>query len=107
MDPEGRVPLWNKATVQEMKDKFAAVGFGPRQLAVMSAFLGPDQAAIEELLASDKDVKPWVEKYQRSRETVSRTDYEVRLSSEYCLVSDFSVYPSANWLLKAIITRLI
>ncbi|EOY15935.1 Ascorbate peroxidase 4 isoform 2, partial [Theobroma cacao] len=30
-DPEGRVPLWGKATVQEMKDKFKAVGFGPRQ----------------------------------------------------------------------------
>ncbi|XP_071722732.1 thylakoid lumenal 29 kDa protein, chloroplastic-like [Rutidosis leptorrhynchoides] len=78
-DPEGRVPLWEKATVQEMKDKFSAVGLGPRQLAVMSAFLGPDQAATEALLASDKDVAPWVQKYQRSRETVSQTDYEVDL----------------------------
>lgn len=48
-----------------------------RQLAVLSAFLGPDQAATEELLASDPDVFPWVQKYQRSRETVSQTDYEV------------------------------
>lgn len=47
------------------------------QLAVMSAFLGPDQAATEALLAADKDVSPWVEKYQRSRETVSETDYQV------------------------------
>lgn len=78
-DPEGRVPLWEKATVQEMKDKFSAIGFGPRQLAVLSAFLGPDQAATEALLAADPQVKPWVEKYQRSRETVSRTDYEVDL----------------------------
>lgn len=31
-DPEGRVPLWEKASVQEMKDKFSAVGFGPRQV---------------------------------------------------------------------------
>lgn len=31
-DPEGRVPQWQKASVQEMKDKFAAVGFGPRQV---------------------------------------------------------------------------
>jgi hypothetical protein len=44
----------------------------------MSAFLGPDQLATETLLASDRDVLPWVEKYQRSRETVSQTDYEVR-----------------------------
>ncbi|KAF0892309.1 hypothetical protein E2562_014870 [Oryza meyeriana var. granulata] len=78
-DPEGRVPDWSKASVQEMKDKFIAVGLGPRQLAVMSAFLGPDQAATEERLIADKDCRPWVEKYQRSRETVSRTDYEVDL----------------------------
>ncbi|KAF8380800.1 hypothetical protein HHK36_028294 [Tetracentron sinense] len=77
-DLEGKVPQWEKASVQEMKDKFSAVGFGPRQLAVMSAFLGPDQAATETLLASDPDVFPWVQKYQRSRETVSQTDYEVR-----------------------------
>ncbi|XP_059631313.1 thylakoid lumenal 29 kDa protein, chloroplastic [Cornus florida] len=78
-DPEGRVPQWEKASVQEMKDKFSAVGLGPRQLAVMSAFLGPDQIATETLLAADKDVAPWVQKYQRSRETVSATDYEVDL----------------------------
>ncbi|PKA65254.1 Thylakoid lumenal 29 kDa protein, chloroplastic [Apostasia shenzhenica] len=78
-DPEGRIPQWSKASVQEMKDKFSATGFGPRQLAVMSAFLGPDQLATESLLATDPEVRPWVEKYQRSRETVSQTDYEVDL----------------------------
>ncbi|XWS27092.1 hypothetical protein CRYUN_Cryun26dG0086700 [Craigia yunnanensis] len=31
-DPEGRVPLWEKANVQEIKDKFKAIGFGPRQI---------------------------------------------------------------------------
>nr|XP_043636026.1 thylakoid lumenal 29 kDa protein, chloroplastic [Erigeron canadensis] len=78
-DPEGRVPDWTKASVQEMKDKFIAIGFGPRQLAVMSAFLGPDQLETEAKLATDPDVTKWVEKYQRSRETVSETDYEVDL----------------------------
>ncbi|KAG6671978.1 hypothetical protein I3842_16G032600 [Carya illinoinensis] len=78
-DPEGRVPQWDKTSVKEMKDKFSAIGLGPRQLAVMSAFLGPDQAATETLLATDPDVSPWVQKYQRSRETVSQTDYEVDL----------------------------
>ncbi|KAJ4958304.1 hypothetical protein NE237_025415 [Protea cynaroides] len=78
-DPDGRIPQWDKASVQEMKDKFSAIGFGPRQLAVMSAFLGPDQIAVESLLATDPDVFPWVQKYQRSRETVSETDYEVDL----------------------------
>ncbi|XP_042499115.1 thylakoid lumenal 29 kDa protein, chloroplastic isoform X4 [Macadamia integrifolia] len=78
-DPDGRVPQWEEVSVKEMKDKFSAIGFGPRQLAVMSAFIGPDQMAIETLLASDPDVKPWVQKYQRSRETVSQTDYEVDL----------------------------
>ncbi|KAJ1702799.1 hypothetical protein LUZ63_002578 [Rhynchospora breviuscula] len=78
-DPEGRIPQWDKASVQDMKNKFSAIGLGPRQLAVMSAFLGPDQLETETLLASDKDVLPWVQKYQRSRETVSQTDYEVDL----------------------------
>lgn len=78
-DPEGRIPQWEKASIQEMKDKFSAIGFGPRQLAVMSAFLGPDQLATETKLAADPEVRPWVEKYQRSRETVSQTDYEVDL----------------------------
>ncbi|KAE8099946.1 hypothetical protein FH972_017889 [Carpinus fangiana] len=78
-DPEGRVPQWQKVSVKEIKDKFSAVGFGPRQVAVMSAFMGPDQAATEAFLATDPDVSPWVQKYQRSRETVSQTDYEVDL----------------------------
>ncbi|KAL8490398.1 hypothetical protein ACS0TY_025564 [Phlomoides rotata] len=78
-DPEGRVPDWEKASVLELKNKFSALGFGPRQLAVMSAFLGPDQLATEAKLASDPEVLPWVQKYQRSRETVSQTDYEVDL----------------------------
>nr|ACJ84973.1 unknown [Medicago truncatula] len=86
-DPEGRIPLWEKASVQEMKDKFSAVGFGPRQLAVLSAFIGPDQDATETLLASDPDVAPWVQKYQRSRETVSRTDYEVDLITTFTKLS--------------------
>ena len=52
----------------------------------MSAFLGPDQMATEALLAMDPDVTPWVQKYQRSRETVSQTDYEV----SNLIVSSFS-----------------
>ncbi|XP_028103773.1 thylakoid lumenal 29 kDa protein, chloroplastic-like isoform X2 [Camellia sinensis] len=86
-DPEGRVPQWEKASVQEMKDKFSAIGLGPRQLAVMSAFLGPDQMATETLLATDRDVAPWVEKYQRSRETISQTDYEVDLITTFTKLS--------------------
>lgn len=35
-DPEGRVPDWSKASVQEMKDRFVAVGLGPRQVATTS-----------------------------------------------------------------------
>ncbi|XP_071715530.1 thylakoid lumenal 29 kDa protein, chloroplastic isoform X1 [Rutidosis leptorrhynchoides] len=86
-DPEGRVPDWTKASVQEMKDKFIAIGLGPRQLAVMSAFLGPDQLATEAMLAKDPDVTKWVEKYQRSRETVSETDYEVDLITTLTKIS--------------------
>ncbi|XP_061364237.1 thylakoid lumenal 29 kDa protein, chloroplastic isoform X2 [Gastrolobium bilobum] len=86
-DPEGRVPLWEKASVKEMKEKFSAVGFGPRQVAVLSAFLGPDQTATETLLATDPDVTPWVQKYQRSRETVSQTDYEVDLITTFTKLS--------------------
>jgi len=35
-DPEGRVPNWSKASVQEMKDRFVAVGLGPRQVTTTS-----------------------------------------------------------------------
>lgn len=56
------------------------------QLAVMSAFLGPDQAATEALLATDPDVSKWVQKYQRSRETVSQTDYEVSSMTAFMLL---------------------
>lgn len=52
---------------------------------MLSAFIGPDQDATETLLASDPDVAPWVQKYQRSRETVSRTDYEVSLTMNLSL----------------------
>lgn len=48
------------------------------QIAVLSAFLGPDQSATEAKLATDPEFAPWVKKYQESRETVSQTDYEVR-----------------------------
>ncbi|KAK7852900.1 thylakoid lumenal 29 kda protein, partial [Quercus suber] len=93
-DPEGRVPLWVNASVKEMKDKFHLKNattakcvkfklrvrfFADFMLAVMSTFLGPDQAPTEALLATDPDVSPWVQKYQSSRETVSETDYEVDL----------------------------
>ncbi|CAN6487000.1 unnamed protein product [Victoria cruziana] len=83
-DPEGRIPEWDKASVQEMKEKFISVGLGPRQLAVMSLFIGPDQEATETLLASDPEVLPWVQKYQRSRETISQTDYEVLYITNKC-----------------------
>ncbi|VFQ78998.1 unnamed protein product [Cuscuta campestris] len=86
-DPEGRVPQWETASVQEMKDKFKAIGLGPRQQAVMSAFLGPDQPATEAKMVSDPDVLPWVLKYQRSRETVSQTDYEVDLITALTKIS--------------------
>ncbi|TVU15880.1 hypothetical protein EJB05_39422 [Eragrostis curvula] len=73
-DPEGRVPDWSKASVQEMKDRFVAVGLGPRQ---PSSDL--TKLPRRNVLIADPDCRPWVEKYQRSRDTVSRTDYEVDL----------------------------
>lgn len=47
------------------------------QVAVLSAFLGPNQVETEAKLATDPDIAPWVKKYQDSRKTVSQTDYEV------------------------------
>lgn len=86
-DPEGRVPSWDESSVTEMKRKFSDVGLGPRQLAVMSAFFSPDQAAMEAKLASDPEVAPWVDKYQRSRETISETDYEVDLITTFTKIA--------------------
>ena len=56
------------------------------QQAMMSAFLGPDQAVTKALLATNPDVSPWVQKYQRSGETVSETDYEVSNIFLTCLI---------------------
>lgn len=65
----------------------------------MSAFMGPDQAATEALLATDPDVSPWVQKYQRSRETVSQTDYEVSEIYDLqciCFIRCRELYPLEN-----------
>ncbi|KAL0361775.1 UNVERIFIED_CONTAM: Thylakoid lumenal protein, chloroplastic [Sesamum radiatum] len=78
-DPEGRVPQWDKSSVVEMKNKFSAIGFGAPPASCHVCILGSDQSTTEALLASDPEVLPWVQKYQRSRETVSQTDYEVDL----------------------------
>lgn len=86
-DPEGRVLSWETASTAEIKDRFAKLGIKPRQIAVLSAFLGPDQAATEVNLATDPDFAPWVKKYQDSRDTVSQTDYEVDLITTFTRLS--------------------
>ncbi|BBM98305.1 protein MpAPX4 [Marchantia polymorpha subsp. ruderalis] len=86
-DPSGRVLLWQDASAQEIKDRFAQLGIKPRQIAVLSAFLGPNQADIEAKLVADPDFTPWVKKYQISRETVSQTDYEVDLITSFTKLS--------------------
>ncbi|MCO5610822.1 hypothetical protein L7F22_065064 [Adiantum nelumboides] len=86
-DPEGRVLFWDQAPVADMKAKFIQLGFKPRQLAVMAVFLGPDLSATEAKLASDPEIAPWVDKYQRSRATVSQTDYEVDLITTFTKLS--------------------
>eukprot|EP00271_Cylindrocystis_brebissonii_P005756 TRINITY_DN17_c0_g2_i1.p1 TRINITY_DN17_c0_g2~~TRINITY_DN17_c0_g2_i1.p1 ORF type:complete len:353 (+),score=70.64 TRINITY_DN17_c0_g2_i1:112-1170(+) len=86
-DPSGRVPDWSTASVEEMKAKFAEYGLKPRQLAVLSAFLGPDQAATEAKLLTDPETAPYVQKYQKSRKSVSQTDYEVDLITTYTKVA--------------------
>eukprot|EP00249_Psilotum_nudum_P025279 c29603_g1_i1 orf=680-1726(+) len=86
-DPEGRVLLWDQSPVSEIKAKFEQWGLKARQLAALSAFLGPDQLVTEAKLASDPEIAPWIEKYQRSRETVSQTDYEVDLITVFTKLS--------------------
>ncbi|KAG0626850.1 hypothetical protein M758_2G156400 [Ceratodon purpureus] len=86
-DPEGRVPVWGTASTTEIKERFAKLGIKPRQIAVLSAFLGPDQAATEAKLAADPEFAPWVKKYIDSRETISQTDYEVDLITAFTKLS--------------------
>ncbi|CAH2070571.1 unnamed protein product, partial [Thlaspi arvense] len=76
------------AYVFQINQSYYLTGIRPN-LAVMSAFLGPDQSATEQLLATDPQVAPWVQKYQRSRETVSQTDYEVDLITALTKLSGF------------------
>eukprot|EP00850_Spirogloea_muscicola_P001749 SM000006S19514 [mRNA] locus=s6:1213116:1214661:+ [translate_table: standard] len=49
------------------------------QLVVFSVFLGPDLEKTEAKLATDPELAGYVTKYQRSRKTISETDYEVDL----------------------------
>ncbi|XP_024520798.1 thylakoid lumenal 29 kDa protein, chloroplastic isoform X1 [Selaginella moellendorffii] len=86
-DPEGRVLLWEEAPIAEITNRFSKVGLGPRQVAVLSAFLGTDQAAMDAKLAQDSELARWVKKYQDSRETVSQTDYEVDLIGAFTRLS--------------------
>ncbi|KAL3685620.1 hypothetical protein R1sor_003642 [Riccia sorocarpa] len=86
-DPSGRVLLWEDASPQEIKERFAQLGIKPRQIAVLSAFLGPSQAKIEEKLVADPEFTQWVKKYKISRETVSQTDYEVDLITIFTRLS--------------------
>lgn len=86
-DVEGKVLLWDQASLDDVKIRFDQLGLTSRQLAVMSAFLGPDQLATEARLATDPAIAPWVDKYQRSRETVSQTDYEVDLITAFTKLS--------------------
>ncbi|KAI5058066.1 hypothetical protein GOP47_0026236 [Adiantum capillus-veneris] len=86
-DPEGRVLFWDQAPIADIKAKFDQLGFKPRQLAVMAVFLGPDLSVTEAKLASDPEIAPWVDKYQKSRATVSQTDYEVDLITTFTKLS--------------------
>lgn len=82
-DPPGRVLDWAKASNAEIKEKFAAYGLKPRQVVALSPFFGPDQDAVERKLAEDPEFAPFVQKYQRSRETISQTNYEVDLITTF------------------------
>lgn len=86
-DLDGKVLLWDKASVPDIKSRFKQLGLTSRQLAVMSMFLGPDQLATEAKLQSDPEIEPWIKKYQRSRETLSQTDYEVDLITAFTKLS--------------------
>ncbi|KAM7269706.1 hypothetical protein ACFE04_025203 [Oxalis oulophora] len=61
-NPEGRVPLGESNCLADSHLFFGC------QLAVLSAFLGPDQVATHALLASYPEVAPWVVNYQRNEE---------------------------------------
>eukprot|EP00850_Spirogloea_muscicola_P013840 SM000096S24869 [mRNA] locus=s96:219839:221112:+ [translate_table: standard] len=99
-DPAGRVMDWEAASVADLKAKFVSLGLTGRQrqerscmrpsvslpaapaamalqLVVFSVFLGPDLEKTEAKLATDSELAGYVTKYQRSRKTISETDYEV------------------------------
>lgn len=88
-DPAGRVPDWSSTSVEEWKAKLAPYGLKPRQLVVLSAFLDRDILAVEEKLANDSEAAPFVKKYQKSRESISQTDYEVDLITTFTKIAQF------------------
>lgn len=90
-DPEGRVLVWADASPAELAAKFAPFGLKPRQIVALAAFLGRDVEAIEAKLATDPEFAPYVEKYRKSRLTVSETDYEVDLINAFAKLSTIGI----------------
>ncbi|KAM7258550.1 hypothetical protein ACFE04_014291 [Oxalis oulophora] len=86
-NPEGRVPLGESNCLTDFTDSHLFFGC---QLAVLTAFLGPDQVATHALLASDPEVAPWVVNYQRSEEDLIEQTKTIKEPEYKALWTDFS-----------------
>ncbi|GAQ82344.1 ascorbate peroxidase [Klebsormidium nitens] len=74
--PAGRIP-GPDAPLSAWADTFQRAGLTPKYVVALSLGLGPDQAATEAELAKDSRLARAVKDYQKSRQTVSQTDYQV------------------------------
>lgn len=88
-DPPAKIPI-QSSSPSDVKNFFNKLGneskggfgagkapFWERPAFVLWTGAQPDPAAAEESLAKDDDFKSWKNKYDRSRRTVTRTEYEV------------------------------
>lgn len=88
--PAGRTVPGPDASIEEVKSFFLSLAnkgesgpfagkppFGERQTFLLWTAAQPDPAAAEAKLAADPDFAAWKKKYDRSRKTVTRTEFEV------------------------------
>lgn len=86
-DSAGRVVDWDSLSAGETKERLGALGVRPLKVPTLAIFLGRDIETVFDKLEQDDEMRSAVNKYRRSRKTVSENDYEVDLIATFTALS--------------------
>eukprot|EP00670_Eutreptiella_braarudii_P003900 CAMPEP_0174302568 /NCGR_PEP_ID=MMETSP0809-20121228/59697_1 /TAXON_ID=73025 ORGANISM="Eutreptiella gymnastica-like, Strain CCMP1594" /NCGR_SAMPLE_ID=MMETSP0809 /ASSEMBLY_ACC=CAM_ASM_000658 /LENGTH=406 /DNA_ID=CAMNT_0015408485 /DNA_START=31 /DNA_END=1251 /DNA_ORIENTATION=- len=94
-DPEGRIP-WTGSSVEDFKQAFKGIGLTAKDLCTCASGLLEDPEAGEALLMTDKQCAGILKDLEKSKQTTTRTTYEVTLFNAYTrLVNVARIDPKA------------